>query len=138
MTDALVERSSRFVMLVRVRGKDTTSIVEALSAQIRRLPEAMMGTLTCDRGTEMADHKRFTDATDVEVYFCDPKSPWQRGTSENTDRLLRQYLPKKSNFSRCSQHDLEAIALKLNTRPRKTLAYRTPAATLASTVALTG
>jgi IS30 family transposase len=134
----LVERSSRFVMLVRVRGKDTESVVEALSDQIRRLPEAMMGTLTWDRGTEMADHKKLTIATDVEVYFCDPKSPWQRGTSENTNRLLRQYLPKGADLSAHSQHDLDAIALKLNTRPRKTLAYRTPADTLASTVALTG
>jgi IS30 family transposase len=134
----LVERSSRFVMLVRVGGKDTASVVEALSGQIRRLPKAMMETLTWDRGTEMADHKRFTVATDVAVYFCDPKSPWQRGTNENTNRLLRQYLPKKTDLSVYSQHDLDLIALKLNTRPRKTLAYRTPAATLAETVALTG
>jgi len=134
----LVERSSRFVMLVRVRGKDTESVVEALSGQIRCLPKAMMDTLTWDRGTEMADHKRFTVATDVAVYFCDPKSPWQRGTSENTNRLIRQYLPKKTDLSAHSQHDLDLIALKLNSRPRKTLAYRTPAATLAETVALTG
>jgi len=134
----LVERSSRFVMLVRVGGKDTESVVEALSDQIRRLPEAMMETLTWDRGTEMADHKGFTVASDVAVYFCDPKSPWQRGTSENTNRLLRQYLPKKSDLSAHSQYDLDLIALKLNTRPRKTLTYRTPAATLAKTVALTG
>jgi IS30 family transposase len=133
----LVERSSRFVMVVRQRGKDTESVVEALSNQIRRLPEAMMETLTWDRGTEMADHKKFTIATDVKVYFCDPKSPWQRGTNENTNRLLRQYLPKGSDLSTHSQKDLDAIALKLNTRPRKTLAYRTPADTLASTVALT-
>jgi transposase, IS30 family len=134
----LVERSSRFVMLVRVRGKDTESVVEALSDQIRRLPKAMMDTLTWDRGTEMADHKTFTIATDVAVYFCDPKSPWQRGTSENTNRLLRQYLPKKSDLSKYGQQDLDAIALKLNSRPRKTLAYRTPADTLAQTIALTG
>jgi len=134
----LVERSSRFVMVVGVRGKDTGSVVEALSNQIRGLPEAMMDTLTWDRGTEMADHKKFTVATDVAVYFCDPKSPWQRGTNENTNRLLRQYLPKGSDLSAHSQKDLDAIALKLNTRPRKTLAYRTPADTLAETVALTG
>jgi IS30 family transposase len=134
----LVERSSRFVMLVSVRGKDTESVVGALSQHIQRLPEAMMETLTWDRGTEMADHKKFTIATDVAVYFCDPKSPWQRGTNENTNRLLRQYLPKGSDFSVHSQKDLDMIALKLNTRPRKTLAYRTPADTLASTVALTG
>jgi IS30 family transposase len=134
----LVERSSRFVMLVRVGGKDTESVVAALREQIQRLPAAMMETLTWDRGTEMASHKKFTVVTDVKVYFCDPKSPWQRATSENTNRLLRQYLPRKSDLSEHSQHDLDAIALKLNSRPRKTLAYRTPAATLAEAVALTG
>ncbi len=134
----LVERSSRFVMLVRVRGKDTESVVGALSHQVQRLPDAMVDTLTRDRGTEMADHKKFTIATEVKVYFCDPKSPWQRGTSENTNRLLRQYLPKGSDLLAHSQYDLDAIALKLNSRPRKTLCYRTPAATLAQTVALTG
>jgi IS30 family transposase len=134
----LVERSSRFVMLVRVSGKDTESVVGALSRQIQRLPKAMMDTLTWDRGTEMADHKKFTVATDVKVYFCDPKSPWQRGTNENTNRLLRQYLPKGTDLSVYSQYELDLIALKLNSRPRKTLAYRTPADTLASTVALTG
>ncbi len=134
----LVERSSRFVMLVRVKGKDTESVVEALSKQIRRLPKAMMDTLTWDRGTEMADHKRFTVATGVAVYFCDPKSPWQRGTSENTNRLLRQYLPRGADLSGYNQHELDGIALKLNSRPRKTLAYRTPTDTLAQSVALTG
>ncbi|CAA9459995.1 MAG: Transposase and inactivated derivatives, IS30 family [uncultured Rubrobacteraceae bacterium] len=134
----LVERSSRFVMLVRVGGKDTESVVAALSEQIRRLPKAMMATLTWDRGTEMAAHKRFTVATDVAVYFCDPKSPWQRATSENTNRLLRQYLPRKSDLSVYGQHDLDLIALKLNSRPRKTLGYSTPAATLARIVAPTG
>jgi IS30 family transposase len=135
----LVERSSRFVMLVRVSGKDTESVVAALSEQIRRLPRTMIDTLTWDRGTEMAAHKRFTVATDVAVYFCDPKSPWQRGTSENTNRLLRQYLPRrKTDLSVYGQHDLDLIALKLNTRPRKTLGYGTPADTLAKTVALTG
>ncbi len=134
----LVERSSRFVMLVRVGGKDTESVVASLSEQIRRLPRTMMDTLTWDRGTEMAAHKRFTVATDVSVYFCDPKSPWQRATSENTNRLLRQYLPRKTDLSVHSQHDLDLIAQRLNTRPRKTLGYDTPAATLARTVALTG
>ncbi len=134
----LVERSSRFVMLVRVSGKDTESVVAALSGQIRRLPRTMIETLTWDRGTEMAAHKRFTVATDIAVYFCDPKSPWQRATSENTNRLLRQYLPRKTDLSVYGQHDLDLIALKLNTRPRKTLGYSTPAATLAETVALTG
>ena len=95
----LVERSSRFVMLVQVGGKDTESVVGALSAQIRWLPRTIMNTLTWDRGTEMAAHKKFTVATEVAVYFCDPKSPWQRATSENTNRLLRQYLPKKTDLS---------------------------------------
>jgi IS30 family transposase len=134
----LVERSSRFVMLVQLRGKDTESVVAALGEQIRRLPSTMMATLTWDRGPEMAAHRKFTVATDVCVYFCDPKSPWQRGTSENTNRLLRQYLPRKTDLSVYDQADLDLIALKLNTRPRKTLGYSTPAATLARTVALTG
>ncbi len=134
----LVERRSRFVMLVRVGGKDTESVVAALSEQIRRLPSTMMDTLTWDRGMEMAAHKSFTVATDVSVYFCDPKSPWQRATAENTNRLLRQYLPRKTDLSVYGQHDLDLIALKLNSRPRKTLGYDTPAATLARTVALTG
>lgn len=134
----LVERSSRFVMLVKVTGKDTESVVAALSEQIRRLPATMMETLTWDRGMEMAAHKKFTVATDICVYFCEPKSPWQRGTSENTNRLLRQYLPAKSDLSVYAQPDLDLIALKLNSRPRKTLGYSTPAATLTETVALTG
>ena len=134
----LVERSSRFVMLVRVGGKDAASVVAAISEQIRRLPGTMMTTLTWDRGPEMAAHKKFTVATDVAVYFCDPKSPWQRGTSENTNRLLRQYLPRRTDLSVYDQDDLDLIALKLNTRPRKTLGYSTPAATLAKAVALTG
>lgn len=133
----LVERSSRFVMLVGVTDKSTVSVVEALGNQVRELPRAMMDTLTWDRGMEMADHKQFTIATDVAVYFCDPRSPWQRGTNENTNRLLRQYLPKGTDLSRYSQEDLDAIAHKLNTRPRKTLDYSTPADTLAETVALT-
>jgi IS30 family transposase len=106
-------------MLVSLKGKDTESVVGALSEQIKRLPEAMMQTLTWDRGEEMAEHKKFTIATDVAVYFCDPKSPWQRGTNENTNRLLRQYLPKGSDLSAYSQQDLDAIALKLNTRPAR-------------------
>jgi IS30 family transposase len=133
----LVERSSRFVMLVRVDGKDTESVVRTLGEQIRCLPKTMMATLTWDRGPEMAAHKSFTVATDVSVYFCDPKSPWQRGTSENTNRLIRQYLPRKTDLSVYDQGDLDLIALKLNGRPRKTLGYSTPAATLLRTVALT-
>ena len=135
----LVEGSSRFVMLVRVGGMNTESVVCALSEQIRRLPKTMMATLTWDRGPEMDAHKSFMVVTDVSVYFCDPRSPWQRGTSENTNRLLRQYLPRSTNLSVYDQDDLDLlIALKLNTRPHKTLGYSTPAATLARTVALTG
>src|SRR5918911_781621 len=134
----LVERSSRFVMLVRIGGKDTESVVAAIGEQVRRLPKSMIATLTWDRGPEMAAHKKFTVATDVGVYFCDPRSPWQRGTSENTNRLIRQYLPRRTDLSVYDQADLDLIAQKLNSRPRKTLGYSTPAATLARTVALTG
>ena len=134
----LVERGSRFVMVVKVEGKDTEGVVGALSERVKRLPEAMMESLTWDRGAEMAAHKKFTVATQVAVYFCDPSSPWQRATNENTNGLLRQYLPKGSDLSVHSQSDLDAIALRLNTRPRKVLEYSTPADTLARTVALTG
>jgi IS30 family transposase len=126
------------VVLVRVGGKDTESVVRALGEQVRRLPGAMIDTPTWDRGPEMADHKKFTIAADVAVYFCDPKSPWQRGTSENTNGLLRQYLPRRTDLPVYDQADLDLVALKLNTRPRKTSGYDTPAATLARTVALTG
>jgi len=134
----LVERRSRFTMLVKVDGKDTQSVVGALRRRVRTLPKELRATLTWDRGKELADHKRFTIATDVKVYFCDPRSPWQRGTNENTNGLLRQYLPKNSDVSRPSQAELNAIARRLNTRPRKTLGYRTPAAILERDVALTG
>ena len=125
-------------MLVRVPGKDTDSVVGALVKQVKNLPAGLMSSLTWDRGTELADHKRFTVATDVTVYFCDPQSPWQRGSNENTNGLLRQYFPKGANLSGYSQQDLNAVALQLNTRPRKTLGFTTPAAKLAATVALTG
>lgn len=134
----LVERRSRFVMLVKVRGKDSRTVVDALRRRVRTLPRQLRGTLTWDRGVELAEHKRFTIATDVKVYFCDPRSPWQRGTNENTNGLLRQHLPKDSDLSRHSQAELSAIARRLNTRPRKTLGYRTPAAILDRDVALTG
>ncbi len=126
----LVERASRFVMLVKVDGKDTRSVVDAITAKVIELPTALCRSLTWDRGTELARHKQFTIATDVVVYFCDPRSPWQRGSNENTNGLLRQYLPKGTDLSRYSQDALDAISLKLNTRPRKTLGYMTPAAKL--------
>lgn len=126
----LVERHSRFVLLVAVDGKDTRSVTRALSEQVRRLPQELRSSLTWDRGMEMAEHARFTIATDVRVYFCDPQSPWQRGSNENTNGLLRQYLPKGTDLSRFTQPDLDAIAAKLNTRPRETLAFNTPADTL--------
>ena len=134
----LVERRSRFVMLVKVDGKDTRTVVDALGRRVQTLPAQLRATLTWDRGKELAEHKRFTIATDVKVYFCDPSSPWQRGTNENTNGLLRQYLPKYSDLSAHSQAQLNAIARRLNSRPRKTLGYQTPAAILQRDVALTG
>jgi IS30 family transposase len=126
----LVERQSRFTMLVKVKGKDTASVVAALSKQVRKLPAELRKSLTWDRGTELANHKKFTIATNVPVYFCDPQSPWQRGTNENTNRLLRQYFPKGTELSGYSQADLNKIALRLNQRPRKTLGFQTPASKL--------
>ncbi len=133
----LVERHSRFTMLVKVAGKDTTSVVNALSKQIRRLPTELRRSLTWDRGMELAHHKDFSIATGVKVYFCDPQSPWQRGTNENTNRLLRQYFPKGTNLAGFTQRDLNRIALRLNQRPRKTLGFRTPARILNNSVAST-
>lgn len=133
----LVERQSRFVMLVKVPGKDTDSVVSALVRQVKQLPAGLMSSLTWDRGTEFADHKRFSVATDVAVYFCDPQSPWQRGSNENTNGLLRQYFPKGVDLSGYSQRSLDAVARQMNTRPRKTLGFICPAAKLAQTVAST-
>jgi IS30 family transposase len=134
----LVERQSRFAMLVKVKSKDTRTVVRALAKQIRRLPAELRKSLTWDRGLEMAAHKEFSIATDVKVYFCDPQSPWQRGTNENTNRLLRQYFPKGTDLSACSQADLNRTARQLNQRPRKTLGFRFPAEVLNESVALTG
>ncbi len=134
----LVERQSRFVLLVRLPGKDTTRVVHALSQAIRALPEGLMVSLTWDRGLELAAHKTFTVATQVQVSFCDPQSPWQRGTNENTNGLLRQYFPRGTDLTRYTQADLDAIARRLNTRPRKTLGSATPADKLAATVASIG
>jgi IS30 family transposase len=133
----LVERRSRFCMLVKVPGKDTTTVVAALSQHVQQLPATLRRSLTWDRGLEMAQHKSFTMATDVQVYFCDPQSPWQRGSNENTNGLLRQYLPKNADLSTFSQSELDAIALRLNTRPRQTLGFRTPADKLQASVAST-
>jgi IS30 family transposase len=133
----LVERHSRFCMLVKVPGKDTATVVAALSQHVRQLPATLRRSLTWDRGLEMAQHKSFTMATDVQVYFCDPQSPWQRGSNENTNGLLRQYLPKKADLSGYSQSDLDEIALRLNQRPRQTLGFQTPADRLQASVAST-
>ena len=134
----LVERQSRFTMLVKVESKDTKTVVRSLIKQVRRLPAELRRSLTWDRGMEMARHREFSIATDVKVYFCDPQSPWQRGTNENTNRLLRQYFPKSTDLSASSQAELNRIALQLNQRPRKTLDFRSPAEVLNENVALIG
>jgi len=134
----LVERHSRFTTLIKVPSKDTAVVVAALSRQIRKLPATLRRSMTWDRGLEMAKHKTFTVATDVKVYFCDPQSPWQRGTNENTNGLLRQYFPKRTDLSGYTQADLDKVALRLNQRPRKTLGFQTPASRLQESVASTG
>lgn len=123
----IVERQTRYLMLVKVASKDAEMFANALVKNARKLPQELYKSLTWDRGTEMAGHKRFTLATDIQVYFCDPRSPWQRGTNENTNGLLRQYFPKGTDISTYSQAKLNAVARKLNERPRKTLNYETPA-----------
>jgi IS30 family transposase len=133
----LVERHTRYVMLVKVASKDTETVINALIKNARQLPQELYQSLTWDRGKEMADHKRFTLATDISVYFCDPHSPWQRGSNENTNGLLRQYFPKGVDISDYSQAHLNAVARKLNQRPRKTLNYQTPAEQFSQLVAST-
>ena len=133
----LVERHSRFAMLIKVPSKDTEVVVAALSRHVRKLPATLRRSLTWDRGLEMAKHKAFTVATDVQVYFCDPQSPWQRGTNENTNLLLRQYFPRGTDLSPYSQVQLDQVALRLNERPRKTLGFQTPASRLQASVAST-
>src|SRR6202047_1190355 len=133
----LVERHSRFLMLIKVPGKETAVVVAALSKHVRKLPATLRRSLTWDRGLEMAQHKDFTLATDVQVYFCDPQGPWQRGTNENTNLLLRQYFPRGTDLSGHSQAQLDQVALRLNQRPRKTLGFQTPASRLQQSVAST-
>ena len=134
----LVERHSRYVMLGKIANRDTNSVVTALIKQARILPNELYKSLTWDRGKEPADHKRFTMETDIDVYFCDPRSPWQRGSNENTNRLLRQYFPKGTDLSSHSQAQLNRVARQLNERPRKTLDFETPAERLNACVASTG
>jgi IS30 family transposase len=134
----LVERHTRYVLLVKVQNKDTGSVVSALIKQAHKLPRELYKSLTWDRGKELADHRRFTLATNIDVYFCDPQSPWQRGSNENTNRLLRQYLPKGTDLSVHSQAHLNKIARQLNERPRKTLQFETPAEKFNQCVAATG
>jgi len=134
----LVERQTRYVMLVKLEGKGSQSVVNALIKNARKLPQELYKSLTWDRGTEMHGHKRFTMATDIQVYFCDPQSPWQRGSNENTNGLLRQYMPKGIDISGYSQLQLNAIARQLNERPRKTLGFHTPAEMFSECVASTG
>ena len=134
----LVERHSRYLMLVKVDSKDSETVIKALIKQAHKLPKELYKSLTWDRGSEMADHKRFTLATDIKVYFCDPQAPWQRGSNENTNGLLRQYFPKGTDLSVYTQAKLNAVARQLNERPRKTLNYETPADRFNTCVASTG
>ena len=131
----LVERTSRFAILIKVKSKEPASVVPALIRQIRRLPMHVTRSLTWDRGTELAHHRRFTVATGVQVYFCDPQSPWQRGSNENTNGLLRQYFPTGTSLATVTQRQLDRVAAQLNGRPRKTLHFRTPAEVFTAAVA---
>jgi len=134
----LVERHTRYVMLVKVGNKETQTVVPALIRQAKKLPTELYKSLTWDRGKELSAHKQFTLATDIDVYFCDPQSPWQRGSNENTNGLLRQYFPKGTDLSVHSQVHLNKVARQLNERPRKTLEFETPAERFNACVALTG
>jgi transposase, IS30 family len=133
----LVERQSRFPMLIKVPSKETEAVIAALRRHVCKLPATLRRSLTWDRGLETAKHKEFTVATDVQVYFCDPRSPWQRGTNENTNLLLRQYFPRRTDLSPFSQAQLDQVSLRLNQRPRKTLGFETPASKLRASVAST-
>lgn len=133
----LVERKTRYVMLAKVNSRDTETVIKALIKQSKKLPKELYKSLTWDRGKELADHKEFSLATDIKVYFCDPRSPWQRGSNENTNGLLRQYFPKRTDLSVHSQAHLNKVARQLNERPRKTLGFRTPAQKFSECVAST-
>ena len=133
----LVERHTRYVMLAKIPSRDTQTVVSALIKQAKKLPDELYKSLTWDRGKELSDHKRFTMATNIAVYFCDPQSPWQRGSNENTNRLLRQYFPKGTDLSTHSQARLNYIARELNERPRMTLGYQSPAERFQACVAST-
>ena len=134
----LVERHSRYVMLAKIQSRHTQTVIDALIRQAKKLPDELYKSLTWDRGKELADHKRFSMATNVDVYFCDPQSPWQRGSNENTNRLLRQYFPRGLDLALCSQGELNKVARQLNERPRKTLDFQTPAERFSECVASTG
>ena len=134
----LVERQTRYVMLAKVANKETETVVSALIRQARKLPTELYKSLTWDRGKELADHRRFSLATDIDVYFCDPQSSWQRGSNENTNGLFRQYFPKGTDVSVYSQAHLYKVARQLNERPRKTLEFETPAERFNACVASTG
>ena len=134
----LVERQTRYLMLVRVAAKDSETVINALIKQAHKLPRELYKSLTWDRGSEMAEHKRFSLATDVKVYFCDPQQPWQRGSNENTNGLLRQYFPKGMDLSEINQNRLNAVARRLNERPRETLNFETPAERFGQCVASIG
>ena len=134
----LVERQTRYVMMAKVNSKDTETVINALVKHAHQLPRELYASLTWDRGKEMADHRRFTLATDIKVYFCDPQNPWQRGSNENTNGLLRQYFPKGTDLSVHSQAKLNAVARQLNERPRKTLNFQTPAQRFSQCVASIG
>jgi IS30 family transposase len=135
---SLVERQTRYAMLVKIPSKDSETVINALIRHACKLPQELYKSLTLDRGTEMAGHKHFTVTTDIKVYFCNPHHPWQRGSNENTNGLLRQYLPKGTDLSVYSQAKLNAVARRLNERPRKTLNYETPAEQFQQTIASTG